>query len=249
MIDVPYFFSQGCSYYRRNQGPKQLAQDYTLYTQSLYEDIDIFSQTFRILSHTFMSHTLHNNSMFLVTFSIYSLLLFGDLCHPVDEKYDNRETFNWSMEISCKEASVLKPYWIKNLTQTNEAKNVTTMGWEIYESIINIDNSWKYSIAQFSWIVLIIFTCIFCIREVVECLSLQRKFFKNFDSYRHIIIDILLILCLIKGFPVANFKVQRWQYHVATFTSFSLWFQMMIVAGKYPGYGKYIYMFKFVFTF
>ena len=182
----------------------------------------------------------------LVIFSIYSLLLFGELCHPEEEKDDSRETFYWRKEINCTIASKKgKGYWSKNIEDR----------WEILESMTDQDFRLEYSIAQFSWVVLVLFTCIFCIREIVECLSLQRKFFKSFDSYRHIIIDILLILCLLKGYPVASFKLddedddgcfklQRWQYHVATFTGFLLWLQMMIVAGKYPGYGKYIYMFR-----
>ena len=174
----------------------------------------------------------------LVIFSIYSLLLFGELCQPDDEDDDARETFIWSKEIKCsalqEQESPVKHYWSENLKNR----------WKWIEKMIDYDFSLEYSIAQFSWVLLVVFTCIFCIREVAECLSLQRKFFKSFDSYRHIIIDILLILCLLKGYPVPNFKLQRWQYHVATLTTFLLWFQMMIVAGKYPGYGKYIYMFR-----
>ena len=186
--------------------------------------------------------------MLLVTFSIYSLLLFGELCQPDDEDDDARETFDWTKEIKCtalqEQESPVKHYWSENLKNR----------WKWIEKMIDYDFSLEYSIAQFSWVLLVVFTCIFCIREVAECLSLQRKFFKSFDSYRHIIIDILLILCLLKGYPVPNFKLddgtlqrfklQRWQYHVATLTTFLLWFQMMIVAGKYPGYGKYIYMFR-----
>ena len=170
----------------------------------------------------------------LVIFSIYSLLLFGELCQPDDKDDVARETFDWRKEIKCSNASEVKRYWSKNAMSQ----------WEIFESMIDKDFRLEYSIAQFSWVLLVVFTCIFCIRELVECLSLQRKFFKSFDTYRHIVIDILLILCLLKGYPVPNFKLQRWQYHVATLTTFLLWFQMMIVAGKYPGYGKYIYMFR-----
>ena len=177
-------------------------------------------------------------------FSVYSLLLFGELCQPDDKDDEARETFYWRKEIKCSNASEVKRYWSKNEMSQ----------WEILESMLDNDFTLEYSIAQFTWVLLVVFTCIFCIREVVECLSLQRKFFNCFDSYRHIMIDILLILCLLKGYPVPNFKLddgtlqrfnlQRWQYHVATLTTFLLWFQMMIVAGKYPGYGKYIYMFR-----
>ena len=176
----------------------------------------------------------------LVIFSVYSLLLFGDLCHPNEKEDDSKETFYWFKEINCTKASDTgKKYWRKDI---QDIENGTT--WKIVESTTDHDFTLQYSIVQFTWVVLVLFTCIFCIREVVECLSLQGKFFKSFDSYRHIIIDILLILCLLKGYPVASFKLQRWQYHVATFTGFLLWLQMMIVAGKYPGYGKYIYMFR-----
>ena len=45
---IPYFFSPGCSHYRTNQGPKQVAQDHILYTQKLHEDVHILSQTFHL---------------------------------------------------------------------------------------------------------------------------------------------------------------------------------------------------------
>ena len=168
-----------------------------------------------------------------MTFSIYSLLLFGDLCQPDDDD-DDKDTWKWNVEIECKDVTALRDYWNKNLTDPRE----------IYKARIKIDYSLKYSIAQMAWVLLVVLTCAFFIRELVECLSLKKKFFTKLDSYRHLVIDFLLILCLLKGYPVAKLKLQRWQYHVATFTSFFLWFQMMIVAGKYPGYGKYVHMFK-----
>ena len=37
--------------------------------------------------------------------------------------------------------------------------------------------------------------------------------------------------------------VYRWQYHVASITSFFLWVGMMVLVGKYPKFGIYIQMF------
>ena len=172
-------------------------------------------------------------------FSIYSLLLFGNLCKP-DEDDDGTKTWEWNLNISCQERKLSskqwKKFWSKNVTDPDE----------IYEEIILIDNSLKYHIAQISWVLLVVLTCAFLIRELIECVSHKKKFFIKMENYRHITIDFLLILCLLKGLPEENLKLQRWQYHIATLTNFCLWFQMMIFAGKYPGYGKYIHMFKLV---
>lgn len=66
------------------------------------------------------------------------------------------------------------------------------------------------------------------------------------DSLGNLAIDILLILCLYKGNPHDETLFERWQFHAATVTSFLLWLQTMLTLGKYPGYGKYIIMFKSV---
>ena len=89
-----------------------------------------------------------------------------------------------------------------------------------------------------------IFTVYFWLREVLEIAANPSKFFTRMESYGNMAIDILLVLCLYKGFPHDAKKFERWQFHVATVTSFLLWVQTMLTLGKYPGYGKYIIMFK-----
>ena len=176
----------------------------------------------------------------LVTFSVYSLLMFGVLCKP-DEDDDDKETWNWNCEIKCQEKQVTQKIWKKKFWPKNTDLHELR---DIYEENVLVDNSHRYNIAQITWVLLVLITCAFLIRELIECVSLRKKFFTKSESYKHIIIDILLIFCLLKGLPVEELKLQRWQYHVATITNFGLWFQMLILAGKYPGYGKYIHMFK-----
>ena len=106
------------------------------------------------------------------------------------------------------------------------------------------DADTEYRVCQTCWIILVVLTTLFCLRECFEMTTLRSKFFKRIESYRHVAIDILLISSLYKGFPHSNLQLERWQYHVATCTSFLLWLQTMIIAGKYPGYGKYVHMFK-----
>ena len=60
-----------------------------------------------------------------MTFSIYSLLLFGDLCHPVEGKMGenhNSETFHWRKEISCKKFTIVKEYWNKHPTHYTQLR-------------------------------------------------------------------------------------------------------------------------------
>ena len=54
----------------------------------------------------------------LVIFSVYSLLLFGELCHPDDDEDDPRETFHWSKEISCTNSSEGLTFWSKKLHES-----------------------------------------------------------------------------------------------------------------------------------
>lgn len=175
----------------------------------------------------------------LVIFSIYSLLLFGNLCKPDQDDYA-KETWEWNDNITCQERQDKTRQWKKNRSINS------TEPRQIYEEDILIDNSLKYHIAQISWVLLVVLTSAFLIRELLECVSQKKKFFIKMDNYRRITIDFLLILCLLMGLPEQSLILQRWQYHVATITNFGLWFQMMIFAGKYPGYGKYIHMFKLV---
>ena len=102
----------------------------------------------------------------------------------------------------------------------------------------------EYRICQTCWIILVVLTTFFCLRELCSFRLLRLEFFTRIESYRHVAIDALLISSLYKGFPHFHLQLERWQYHVATCTSFLLWLQTMIIAGKYPGYGKYVHMFK-----
>ena len=146
-------------------------------------------------------------------FSIYAVLLFGDLCTPDGDDKDE-ERWQWSKNVTC-----------KNMTDPE-------------------DLSGKYNTVQAMWVILVVLTVYFCLRDVAECVSLHMNFFTRTESYRNLAIDILLILCIYKGHPHDERLFERWQYHVATYTSFLLWVQTMLTLGKYPGYGKYIIMFK-----
>lgn len=152
-----------------------------------------------------------------VIFSIYAVLLFGELCMPDDDDKDEDRYNWWNSTINC-------TAW----TNTTVKNNTDT----------------EYRTLQGTWVVLLIFTIYFWLREVLESAAHPRKFFTRMESYGNIAIDILLILCLYKGFPHDQLRFERWQFHVATITSFLLWVQTMLTLGKYPGYGKYIIMFK-----
>ena len=146
-----------------------------------------------------------------VIFSIYAVLLFGQLCKP-DEDDDTEDRWLWQSDVDC----------VKWTEDTN-----TT-----------------YITVQATWVILMIFNIYFWLREMDKMVAQPRKFFSRIESFGYMAIDILLLLCLYKGYPQDNLKFERWQLHVATVTSFLLWVQTMLTLGKYPGYGKYIIMFK-----
>ena len=99
----------------------------------------------------------------------------GNLCKP-DEDDDGTKTWEWNLNISCQEKELSskqwKKFWSKNITDPDE----------IYEEIILIDNSLKYHIAQISWVLLVVLTCAFLIRELMECVSHKKKFFINLKN-------------------------------------------------------------------
>ena len=165
-------------------------------------------------SCAYMHHTYY---LFSVIFSIYAVLIFGDLCKP-DGDDDDEGRFNWTQNIGCKKWS--------NGTDGSDA------------------TSTEYKTTQVTWVLLVIFTVYFWIREVLKLVADHRTFLSRMESFGDLAIDILLILALYKGFPHDKQNFERWQFHVATVTSFLLWVQTMMTLGKYPGYGKYIIMFK-----
>ena len=143
-------------------------------------------------------------------FSIYAVLLFGQLCKP-NEDDDTADRWNWTSKVDC----------VKWTEDTNT----------------------EYSTLQATWVILLIFTIYFWLREMYKIVH-PRKFFSRMESFGDIAIDILLLLCLSKGYPHHDLKFERWLFHVGTVTCFLLWVQTMLTLGKYPGYGKYIIMFK-----
>ena len=156
-------------------------------------------------------------TFFSVIFSIYAVLIFGDLCKPNGDD-DDEDRFNWTQNVGCKK-------WSDGMDGMD-------------------DTSTEYKTTQVTWVLLVIFTVYFWIREVLKLVADPRTFLSRMESFGDLAIDILLILALYKGFPHDQQNFERWQFHVATVTSFLLWVQTMMTLGKYPGYGKYIIMFK-----
>ena len=148
-----------------------------------------------------------------MTFSIYSILLFANLCKPKRDENANAEygRWQWNQTIKC-------------------------IGWK--------DDDEELTIVEITWVLLVLMTTYFFIRDILECASLRLKFFMRVSTYRRLLTDALLIFCLYRGFPNHDLELERWQYHMASIAGFLLWLQTMIELGRYPGCGKYIMMFK-----
>ena len=180
-------------------------------------------------------------------FSIYSILLFGNLCKPKEnDTKTTSERFRWDHSIKCH------------------------------------GHEEDYTTVKATWVLLILMTGYWFMREILNCAFLRLTFFLRYSSYRRLITDALIrewfitkkvtltiffaitntndniwkpksllsklnlsfIFCLYKGFPHPHMQLERWQYHLASIAGFLLWLQMMIELGRYPGWGKYIMMLK-----
>ena len=119
--------------------------------------------------------------------------------------------------------------------------NIDCKPWK--DPTADVDNTDEYRTATTAWVILVIVTFFFFIRDIFEFLTDYKNFFTCWKNIRNLMVDTLLICVLFKGNPDQEQEYERWQYHIAIFTSFSLWFQMMMVSGEYPGYGKYVHMF------
>ena len=88
-----------------------------------------------------------------VTFSIYSILLFGNLCKP-EENADER--FRLDHTIKC---------------QGSEE---------------------DYTTVKATWVLLILMTGYFFMRDILNCAFLRLTFFLRYSSYRRLITDTLI---------------------------------------------------------
>lgn len=105
-------------------------------------------------------HSSSENLNLPATFSIYSILLFGNLCKP--KKHDTKtssERWRWDHTIEC--------YGYK-------------------------DNEEDYTTVQATWVLLILMTGYFFMRDILECAYLRLEFFLRYSSYRRLITDALI---------------------------------------------------------
>ena len=126
-------------------------------------------------------------TFFSVIFSIYAVLIFGDLCKPNGDD-DDEDRFNWTQNIGCKKWS--------NGTDGSDA------------------TSTEYKTTQVTWVLLVIFTVYFWIREVLKLVADPRTFLSRMESFGDLAIDILLILALYKGFPHDQQNFAPIKYHL-----------------------------------
>ena len=99
-----------------------------------------------------------------------------------------------------------------------------------------------------AWIFIVVLLIFYIGKEAVVLSIQQKKYFSKWAGYRNIAIITSTILVVHKG-PrhgrrPANLSLERWQYHLAAFTCMLLWWEMLMLVGKIPKFGKYIHMFK-----
>jgi len=115
----------------------------------------------------------------------------------------------------------------------------------------NISNTEKnhriVNCASAAWIFLIIFIIFYFLREVTKFISDKKKYFLRLDAYINIFIIVSVFLICHQGKPqLTNYKLKRWQFHVAVFSCLLLWVEMTFLVGKLPRFGKHVQMFRSV---
>ena len=100
-------------------------------------------------------------------------------------------------------------------------------------------------LAQISWFLLVIFTLLYFINEMIKVLTTTKRYFSQWDSYIDIALIISFPLISIHSNPFSNdIAIARWQFHAAAVGCFLTWLQMMFFIGKLPRFGKYVQMFR-----
>ena len=94
--------------------------------------------------------TLPESHLISVIFSIYAVLLFGELCKPDDDD-DTEDRWLWQLDVDC----------VKWTDETNA----------------------EYSTVQATWVILMIFTIYFWLREMYKMIAYPRKFFSRMESF------------------------------------------------------------------
>ena len=151
-------------------------------------------------------------------YSVYSALLFGQICAPSD-KEDEDQRWNPTDEITCRNTTQIQYPFMKHLPSHT-------------------------CVAAVAWTMLVTFVAVYMIKEVTKMFINIRKYVRSMDSYRNLVIVISIVLVIYRGHPEdPELKLQRWQYHVASYTCFLLWIEMLFLVGKLPRFGKYVQMF------
>ena len=171
-----------------------------------------------------------------MVYSTYSGLLFADLCQPDDDD-DADERWNGWNKIRCIPTNCtpdegdhwneLKIKWCNDHLDTSEL----TMA--------------KYTLARVAWYLTVIIITFKCVMLLATLLSQKLRFFLQWSNYPDLAVIILILFTIHSGEPDTDgrTKLQRWQYHLASFANFGMWIEVMVRMGKFPGNGKYIQMF------
>ena len=168
-----------------------------------------------------------------MTYSVYCAYLFGDLC-AAGRGRDNSERWNLTSTISCsmdKEES--SEVWIKK-----KQYNI----WSIHLK-------GKVETVETTFVMLVAFLCLYMFREFLKMWISCRVYWRELDSYRNLLILLLVFLTLHKhqiGRSGFEEGFQRWNYHLASLSCLLTWIEMMYLMGKVPRFGRYIQMFWLV---
>ena len=110
----------------------------------------------------------------------------------------------------------------------------------------------KVEIVETTFVMLVVFLCLYMFREFLKMWISYRVYWKEVDSYRNLLILLLVFLTLHKKhIGKADYQdgFQRWNYHIASLSCLLTWIEMMYLMGKVPRFGKYIQMFWLVLKF
>jgi len=133
-----------------------------------------------------------------------------------------------------------------------DEKDTRDERWNLTSALeCNISNTERnkhiVNVAAAAWAFLIISTFLYFLREVTKFISNKKNYFLRLDAYINIFIIVSVFLICHQGQPqLTNYKLKRWQFHVAVFSCLLLWVEMTFLVGKLPRFGKYVQMFRSV---
>ena len=175
----------------------------------------------------FYCFILFSHFLFSMIFSVYTILVYHDLCplNMTTNYYGDESVFLTDLSS-----------WSSHLTEKIVC-NMTTANGDFFLP--------KANFALTAWVCLLIFTITTMLREISEFYDQKWRNFLEIDTWIHFFMIAMFGICSFhsNGFN-GTMVVYRYQHHTAAWGIFATWIQMLLYMERTPRFGLYIHLLR-----